>query len=419
MSPYGTDQLGLSATSKSLSEWLESVSGTGWLWYLKRLSGNDTLANESHQYGPYVPKPVIFRAFPSLNQPDQTNPEAFFPVQIDSHGDERTIRAIWYNNRTRDEARITQWGGSKSPLLDPEATGSLVLFAFHTPERAADADLCRIWLCETVAEEELIESRAGSPIDPGEGMVVTAEKGPEGGTEWLTMRLRTGGERCRLEIDELPDEWTLEFPSGQEIIDKAVELSGIGADRVPDERILRRRECETELFYSVERAHVLPRIEEGFETVDEFVSFANSVTNRRKSRAGHSLELHARRVFDEEQLPYSHNEESEDGKKPDFLFPSADAYRNSRFPAEKLRMLGVKTTCKDRWRQVLDEAQRIAEKHLMTIQEGVSENQFQQMREAGLRLVVPSRLHTSYPDPVRPDLISVNDFIRQTEETVR
>ena len=35
----------------------------------------------------------------------------------------------------------------------------------------------------------------------------------------------------------------------------------------------------------------------------------------------------------------------------------------------------VKSTCKDRWRQVLSEADRIPNKHLFTLEAAISENQ--------------------------------------------
>ncbi len=56
-------------------------------------------------------------------------------------------------------------------------------------------------------------------------------------------------------------------------------------------------------------------------------------------------------------------------------------------------MLAVKTTCKDRWRQILNEADKIHQVHLFTLREGVSLAQYREMRESGVRLVVPSSLH--------------------------
>ncbi len=76
-------------------------------------------------------------------------------------------------------------------------------------------------------------------------------------------------------------------------------------------------------------------------------------------------------------------------------------------------MLAAKTTCKDRWRQVLNEASRIDVKHLLTLQEGVSEGQFREMTEAGVALVVPSVLHNAYPESVRSRLLSLETFIAE------
>ncbi len=39
-------------------------------------------------------------------------------------------------------------------------------------------------------------------------------------------------------------------------------------------------------------------------------------------------------------------------------------------------MLATKARCKDRWCQILNEADRIERKHLLTLRQGVSESQF-------------------------------------------
>lgn len=52
-------------------------------------------------------------------------------------------------------------------------------------------------------------------------------------------------------------------------------------------------------------------------------------------------------------------------------------------------MVGVKTTCKDRWRQVLAEGTRIETKHILTLQRDISENQLTSMRDHKVQLVVP------------------------------
>lgn len=401
-------RIGGTLKSEEVRQWMESVTGPGWYWFVKLLSANDTGATGAHQAGPYIPKRTIFRLFPSIGDPSGYNPDTSFHATFDSHTDERDLRVVWYNQATRNETRITQWGGAESPLLDEEATGSLCVFAFHKESFDDDSEECRIWLCEQVEEEEAVVDRIG-PVEPGIPIFYDATGESDEPITYFVER----DTPCRLDRGSLPPRWLTKFPTGQEIVDRSVLQLPCATARAPDDRILARRECEFQLFRSLEEATVMPRIQEGFRTVDAFIDFANSVLNRRKSRSGRSLELQAQRVFHEEGLPHSYNEISEGRKRPDFLFPSAEDYQNSRFPADRLHMLGVKTTCKDRWRQILTEADRIEEKHLLTIQEGVSRHQFERMREENVVLVVPRALHGTYPRNLRHQLLDFEMFIGQ------
>ena len=45
-------------------------------------------------------------------------------------------------------------------------------------------------------------------------------------------------------------------------------------------------------------------------------------------------------------------------------------------------MLAVKSTCKDRWRQILAEADRLPVKHLLTLEPGISVAQTDEMTPA-------------------------------------
>src|SRR5690606_3937898 len=91
---------------------------------------------------------------------------------------------------------------------------------------------------------------------------------------------------CRLAPADLPPGWLTAFPSGEEIIEKAISLKPWYARKDADKRLLLRRDCEYELFRSIEEATVLSVITTGFTSVDTFINYANSVANRRKSRAG-------------------------------------------------------------------------------------------------------------------------------------
>ncbi len=397
-----------------LTDWLDEHGGPGFVWYVKRLSGNDTLANQSHQAGPYIPRDFLFRIFPALAQQEIKNPDILFDLYVDSHADYRKVRAIWYNNKFhgnpkggRNETRVTGFGGGASALLDPESTGALTVFAFRTAEPPSVAE-CHVWVCRHETEEDLVEDRIG-PVEPGKWLIWPSSQGLLFAD--MAAPVRTS---CWLEQTEIPASWLARFPSGAEIIRKAVELRD-DSSLDPDRRLLRRRECEFEIFRSVEQAIELPNITAGFADVDSFIARAQTILQRRKARSGHSLELHARQIFVEERLVegthFSHQPESDPGKRPDFLFPSAAAYRDPAFPADRLRMLAVKTTCRDRWRQILNEADRVPAKHLLTLQEGVSETQFGEMTRAGVQLVVPLGLTDKFPRSVQPHLQTLESFI--------
>jgi len=390
----------------NIEKWLEGISGKNWIWYAKRLSANDTGATESHQSGIYIPKSILWSIFPKMK--NGSNPDAWFESKIYPYGKTRNLRAIWYNQGTRNESRITQWN-TPDRVMDPDLTGGLVLFAFYKESSEENAQDASIWFCQSPEEESLIEDRLGV-ILPGEGML----HHPDGYLELAETPPLHDVNKCSIQNSDIPADWLLEFPSGQKIIEFSL-LRMPGLFENTDTRLIKRRECETALFYAIEKSFVLPKIEGGFKTVDEFVDLANSITNRRKSRAGKSLELHLKEIFIEEKLSFAHGETSEGNKRPDFLFPSIEAYKDPSWPSKNLRMLASKTTCKDRWRQILNEADRIPTKHLITLQQGVSINQFTEMKAANVMLVVPESLHASYPKDVRPELLSLEKFISQTK----
>jgi hypothetical protein len=82
------------------------------------------------------------------------------------------------------------------------------------------------------------------------------------------------------------------------------------------------------------------------------------------------------------------------------------------FPRDKLFVVGLKTTCKDRWRQVLNEAPKHKAKHIITLQQGITGNQLAEMHTAGVSLVVPEVLHKSFPQGHSIKLLTVEGFIQ-------
>lgn len=179
----------------------------------------------------------------------------------------------------------------------------------------------------------------------------------------------------------------------------------------PDKALVFWLNHEEHLFRTLERYLVQKELDKGFDDVDAFINLSLSVQNRRKSRMGHALENHLEYIFTEHSLSFSKGKITEQNSKPDFLFPSINQYHDLTFPVEYLTMLGVKSTCKERWNQVLAEANRIEKKHLLTLEPGISINQTQKMQEKFLQLVLPQPLHETYLPEQQHWLMNLADFI--------
>ena len=136
----------------------------------------------------------------------------------------------------------------------------------------------------------------------------------------------------------------------------------------------------------------------------------------RKSRAGKLLEHQLAEIFTASDLKFEEHVVTENNKKPDFIFPDGASYHNFLFPMDKLTMLGAKTTCKDRWRQVLNEADRVDDKYLFTLQQGISSNQLKEMQDYRLHLVVPHRYLESFPKKYRSGICDLSTFIGMVKE---
>ena len=100
------------------------------------------------------------------------------------------------------------------------------------------------------------------------------------------------------------------------------------------------------------------------------------------------------------------------------MFPSQAAYHNATFPTDKLISLAAKTTCKDRWRQVINEADRLRglPKYLCTLQQGISPAQMDEMQAENVILVVPRPYIVSYPADRRDRIWTVTKFVDYVRE---
>ncbi len=206
------------------------------------------------------------------------------------------------------------------------------------------------------------------------------------------------------------------FPTGGAFSDAARKalLECIETIRTlgPDRRLVDFVEAEYKLFRLVERQLCQTEVTRTFRDVDDFLDTAGRIMNRRKSRAGRSLENHVDYLLSEARIPHTMRPRGVDGR-PDIIIPGEEQYRQQSFPDDRLVVVGVKTTCKDRWRQVVREARRIPLKHILTIQQGISSAQLEEMRDAKVQLVVPEPLHVKFPVETRRHLLTVEGFIEK------
>ncbi len=211
-------------------------------------------------------------------------------------------------------------------------------------------------------------------------------------------------------LDDMLERFNGGFPTAR-------EFSGYARSTLPeitpqdgyDDVLMAWMEREEILFRTLEKHIIGERLSQGF-AVDDFLSFSLSVQNRRKSRAGLALENHLEILFQKCGVRYSRTPKTENKSKPDFIFPGQNEYLDPAFHAMSLTMLGVKSSCKDRWRQVLAEADRIDRKHLLTLEAAISKNQTDEMKSKKLQLVLPRKLHRSYLPEQQIWLMSVADF---------
>lgn len=223
-----------------------------------------------------------------------------------------------------------------------------------------------------------------------------------------------------IETDEqiMVDRFGRQFPTTREMSEFA--RTQVETDvRRPDETIVRWLEREEQLFRALEKVIIGERLKDGFVTVDIFIEYSLSVQNRRKSRMGFALQNHLTELFTQHGLRFTAQPRTEASSRPDFIFPGELEYHDSTFAQSLLVMLGVKSTSKDRWRQVLTEADRIPEKHLCTLEPSISTKQTDEMRRQHLTLVLPERLHETYSEPQRAALLSVEDFIEYVRKKQR
>ncbi len=369
-----------------LPSWIEDQTRGPCVWYVKRLQGNDTRATGSKQAGPYIPKKLLFELFPQLEESTEPNPRVEVPAFVDSQMELRPVRVIWYNNElregTRNEARMTGFGGERSELLDPESTGLVTVFAFRLDDRGR-ASACHIWVAN-YADGDLIEDVVG-PVVPGRGLVVVTAgtPAPERFCSFRHGTLSRGGD----EAD--PDPPSVDAFS---LVAKTVAGNALAGQTV-DHRLLFRQEAFLKLSGRGAPFLVLPR-SSGHAPCGGDVALA----------------LQLRAILEEEGFTEGHDFSfrPHGDAGPDFVFLVCGGADGNK----RLHPMYVTRDLRRRWRKIVGiGSPGHGTAYVLTLQHGVGLQSFTTMREAGLSIVVPARLHTLFPEAVRSQILSLESWL--------
>lgn len=370
--------------------------------FCKFLSANDTGMTGGHQAGIYISKPSIPILF---DKPGERGHNKEKWVKINWHNDfETETRFIYYGQGTRNEYRITNFGRG-FPFLRPEYTGALFILVQNGSEHYQG------FILNT--EEEINQFLESFGISPTET------------NQLIETKLITPETREQIEIEQFISGLNEDFPNSQIMSAAARHIQDTVHNHQefirtnPDRKLLDWTDAEYRLFRALEYARYGALISRGFNSVEDFITTANQVLNRRKSRAGKSLEHHLAAIFDGNNLKYQAQAVTEGNKKPDFLFPSQEAYHNPSFSTDKIISLAAKTTCKDRWRQVINEADRLRgrNKYLCTLQQGISAAQMDEMAAEQVILVVPQPYIKTYPRDRQDRIWTLGKFVQFVKET--
>lgn len=369
--------------------------------YCKYLSANDTKATGGHQSGYLVGKsawPMFLKESPGRGE----NLKA--EITIKWQDDFETSSTFTYYGASKNEFRLTNFG-KKFPFREEDNVGDLFILSkidesyFEAFILSHDEDIEGFFVAFNISSNDT------NKIIPKQFELTTEDKLYSCFLDFLktlnvdfptTIQLATQARDCYNNSYNVTPETILQNP---------------------DKGILNWLDAEFELFKAIENNRYLERIKTPFNSVEELVEIANTILNRRKSRAGKSLEHHLSEIFKISALNYSVQSKTEDNKKPDFLFPNIEAYNNPRFDSKKLIVLASKTTCKDRWRQILNEADKVKTKHLFTLQQGISTNQLKEMYKYDVCLVVPKPYLLSFPAEFRSKILTLDSFIEKVHLT--
>lgn len=358
---------------------------------LKFISANDVGITGGHQYGYYLPKEVWYLFSPNPPEKGVNRDHLVTVTWPDGRITNSTVK--WYGNKSRFEFRITGFGRD-FPYRTFDNLGDLLVLI---PKNINEFFAYVLDIGEDIDE---IQNVLGVSIIQTWAVYEEGKAQEETEDVCLNKQFREIAQG----MDEFPQVRIFSRLVRDAILDCVPRFIDIKADT----QLIRLVQEEYTLYKMVERKIYQPEIQRLFTSIDDFLKTAQSILQARKSRAGRSLENHVEYLLVQSGIPHQMRP-TVDNTVPDVIIPNKAAYDDLAYPREKLFILGIKTTCKDRWRQVLKEAPKIERKHILTLQSGITLTQLTEMESSNVTLIVPESLHKEYPAEKRP--ISIQKFL--------
>lgn len=370
---------------------------------VKFISPNDVGITGGHQYGFYLPK-AVWQAYSPHEPVDGHN--AIHNVQVTWPDGLTTNSCVhWYGAGTRSEYRLTRFGRD-FPWVSwnsSENVGDLLVLVLHS------VDQFSAYILDLEADIEGLLAGLGIEITDTWGYYDRSHLPEETEDRCLNREFR----KFVQNLDDLPSVSVFSDTTINALRRCVNDFDNID----PDTKLLRLEKEEYALYRMAERFVFEPSIQRLFASIDDFLKTANSILQARKSRAGRSLENHVEYLLSHAGIPYNIRPVL-DRTRPDIVIPGVAEYKDPNYPVHDIFIVGVKRTCKDRWRQVTREAPRVTRKHILTLQPGISSRQFEEMMSLNISLVVPKQYHSDFPPDTRSSLLSIRSFLDDVMEHI-
>ena len=283
---------------------------------LKFISPNDAGATDSNQCGFYLPKPA-WQMF-SLHPP------------IDGRNDHQDVEIVWqrelvtqsvihWYGQSETQVRVPpdalrariplhQPGGGRRPLrADPARSPALHAYVLSRDEDIAD-----------------VRSRSASRRSSDGASIRMAWRSSRARTTVSSRHSRDSPSRCRPIFRRASS-----FSSAVHAMLGNVRAQASRACRRTP-RCCARPKRSSRCFERSSSRLCQDDIGRPFRDIDDFIQTAGRLMNRRKSRAGRSLENHVEHLLRAAGIPHEMRPDI-DGK-PDVVIPSAAAYRDDNLP---------------------------------------------------------------------------------------